>query len=592
MRYEDVLQNGAEALKEICSGINSVIPASERDFLAIGDYLAQFADRARDISEAAVTASHLLGADRIRDIASRLRHVLEGTASRALIAREGLEEKIGMLRQMIGRVDEIAIALTDFSRTLKTLRALGISTRIESSRFRDARFRFESLADDVERSASVIELKYKEMCRRVATLSDAMNKVLHKVLKAGGAQNTNAALILEKLMVSLGNLEGKQASATLAMDALSGRSGDVVRSISDVIMSLQFHDICRQQMEHVGQTVEDLSLSFRQKGGEARLEGEGEDGAGTSCASVYRICGLQLAQLSYTRETIFDAVERITESMNSIAASVDSMVHETRKMLAAADDKNESYLVQLEDGAEAVLALFNDNRRTGDQLAEAILSATQTSSSISESVLAIQDIVDDIKLLSLNARIKAAMAGQEGRSVSVLSEAIERLAGDMNSISDIISQSFSTVLEGASVLERRLEGAGFGSHDGTEPALSGLESIRSESTETNREATGLLARIREEGCRLAASIRSVTGTQITVHRTIGSSLEAVAFLLRRFMDDLRPFVRDDAAEEELSHLEDRYTMESERQIHRAQFAVLPSSLYGQADTLDDNVELF
>jgi methyl-accepting chemotaxis protein len=588
MGYEDVLHNGVEALGEICSSIQGAIPASEKDFLTLGDYLAEFADKARNISGAASTAWHLFGADGIRDIASKVRHVLEGTASRAAMAQEGLKENIRVLKHMIDQVNGISMGLADFARTLKTLRVLGISTRIESSRFRDAQFRFESLADQVDRSALVIESKYKEMCGKVGILSEAMSKVLDKALKANGTQKANASLILEKLLGSLTSLEGKQASASDAMEAVSGQSEEVVRSISDVIMSLQFHDICRQQMEHVGQALEDLRISLQQ----ASFPGQAQEASGACCTSAYRICGLQAAQLSYTRETIVDAVERIMDRMDRIAATVDSMSFEIKKMLATADDRGESYLSELEDGAEDILALFNVNRETGIQLGHAIRSATETSSSVSQSVLAIQDIVEDIKLLSLNARIKAAMAGQEGRSVSVLSEAIERLAGDMNTISESLSHSFSELSKGASELEGHLEETGCGSHDGTEQLRSDLESIRSESTEANKKAMALLSHMREEGWQFAASIRSVTGTQITVHRTVGSAIEVVASSLKGVMEELRPFVGNDMAEEDLGYLEDRYTMESERQIHRAQFADAPPVLCNQADTFGDNVELF
>jgi methyl-accepting chemotaxis protein len=593
MGYEDVIQSGAKALRETCFGINSVVPSSEKDFLAIGDHLAHFADRARNLSETALTASQLLGADRIKDIAAKLRQILEAAVSRAARAQDGLKENIQTLKQMLAQIDEISADLAYFSRTLKTLRVLGISTRIESSRFRDARFQFESLADEVERSALVIESRHKEMCGQVGTLSNSMSKVLNRALKANSIQNTNAALILERLLASLTSLEEKQASAASNMESLSGRSDDVVTSISDVIMSLQFHDICRQQMEHVGETIEDLSSSLGQKSGDGQGQAE-EDASQTSCASAYRVCGLQLAQLSYTKETIVEAVERIISSMDRIANDVDSMGRDIQKMLATADDRGESYLSQLEEGAENVLSLLNENRKTGNQLGDAIRSATETSSSISKSVLAIRDIVDDIKLLSLNARVKAAIAGQEGRSVSVLSEAIERLAGDMNEISEALSHSFSALSKGASELECRLEATGCRSDEGTEQLLSDLESIRLESTEANERAMGLLSYIREEGWEFADSIRSVTRNEITVHRTVSSSLEAVASLLKGVMDCLRPFAGDNVAQEkeELRRLQDRYTMESERQIHRGQLVATPSALYAQGDTLGDNVELF
>lgn len=595
MEHGNVFRNGAETLSEACFGIKGIIPSSEKDFLAIGDYLSAFADRAGRIYETACTASQLVGTDTIKDTTAKLRRILEAAASGAASAQDDLRENIATLKEMIAQISKIAVDLAHFARSLKRLRALGISTRIESSRFRDARFRFESLADEVERSASVIESRHREMCGQVSTLSGAMTGVFNKALKTYGSQDANAALILEKLHLSLDSLEERQAVASAAMESLSDRSNDLVANISEVIMSLQFHDICRQQMEHVGQTIEDLVSSLKIEDHRTEDRTEEKTSSASSPASAYRVCKLQLAQLSYTKQTIIEAVERIIDSMDRIADSIDSMNRDIRTMLLSDGDKGNSYLLRLQEGAEDVLTLVEENRKTGDQLGNAISSVTDTSSSISESVWAIQDIVDDIKLLSLNARIKAAMAGQEGRAVSVLSEAIEQLAGDMNKVSEDLSCSFSTLLRGASELESRCGAAGCSLGQESEQLLSGLESIRMESAEINGKALHLLSGMGEEAWQLADSIRSVTGNEISVHRAVASSLEDVFVLIQRVMDDLRSLTGEGELleeEEGLGRLQDRYTMESERQIHRGQTVDMPPTLYSQADTFDDNVELF
>lgn len=595
MGYEDVFRNGVETLTEACFGIKNIIPSSERDFLAIGDYLSAFADNAGRICQTASTGSQLLGMDRIENATGRLRQILEAAASGAATAQEGLKANIETLREMVSQINRISIDLADFSRSLKRLRALGISTRIESSRFINARFQFESLADEVERSASVIESRHKEMCTQVAMLSGGMAKVLDQALKTDGSQNMNAALILRKLHSSLDSLEERQAVASTTMESLSDRSHDLVASIGEVIMSLQFHDICRQQMEHVGEAIEDLISSLRQKGDCTGDKPEEEACLASYCGSIHRICRLQLAQLSYTKETIVEAVERIVGSMDSIADSMDNMKCDIQNMLSSDDDTGESYLSRLEEGAEDVLSLVNENNRTTDRLGDAISSVSETSSSISASVLAIQDIVDDIKLLSLNARIKAAMAGHEGRSVSVLSEAIEKLASDMNKVSEDLSHSFSMLLREASELERRRGTTERRLGEGTGQLLSELESIRLESAEANGKAMNLLSGMGDETWHLANSIRSVTRDEISVHRVVASSLEGVAVLIQGVMNDLHSLAGDEVLEgdEGLGSLRDRYTMESERQIHRGQTTVdSPQVLYSQTDAFGDNVELF
>jgi methyl-accepting chemotaxis protein len=592
--HADLLRDRGAALRDVYLAIKSIIPSSEKDFLAIGSHLSDFAGKAGEICQAALDASHLLGADQIDTMAVKLRQIQDVAASGTTSARGRLEEDMGTLKEMIAMIHQISLDLEGFAKLLKTLRVLGISTRIESSRFADEQFRFESLAGDVERSALVIEGRYKEMCRQVGTLSTGMNEALQEALRTDSAQTKNVGLILDKLHQAMDRLEEKHASAAAAVESLSNRSNDVVRSISEIIMSLQFHDICRQQIEHVGEAIEDLSISMEERRTDHGPNQSHGDHLPVSIPSAHRICNLQLSQLSYTKGTFLEAVEKITDGMERIADSIDSMNRDTKSMLSADDDKKESYLLQIEQGARDVLVLLDDNRRVGNRLGEAIRAVTETCSYTSGAVLAIQDIVDDIKLLSLNARIKAAKAGREGWSVGVLSDAIERLSGEMTKISNGLSDSFLTLSKGASELECRLEPAGRSSGEGGDRLLSELEDIKMDSTEANGKAMGLMSSISDASRRLADSIRSVTGHEITVHRTVAASLEEVSSSIKGIADDLRPFVGTDGSieEENLGHLQDRYTMESERQVHRAQFAdtLVPTSAY--EDTFGDNVELF
>ena len=129
----------------------------------------------------------------------------------------------------------------------------------------------------------------------------------------------------DEVIASLCRQEGDEALTSLHSIAL----GDVRRmqdysviiadALNEIISSVQFHDITRQQVDHVQIALHDFC---------ERLAGE--DNTEHLSAQTAELCRLQSAQLRHTRYDLITAVARMITCLRSIAPAVQQLAEETR----------------------------------------------------------------------------------------------------------------------------------------------------------------------------------------------------------------------------------------------------------------------
>jgi methyl-accepting chemotaxis protein len=115
--------------------------------------------------------------------------------------------------------------------------------------------------------------------------------------------------------------------------------------------------------------------------------------------------------------TISSQIELITEEIDRIAYSASDM--------SGKEEKSEAIIKEL--------AASNDQtKKSVDKVAEQIALMNQAVDNIKDAVGIIQSIADETDLLSLNASIEAARAGDAGKGFAVVAEQICRLALQSN----------------------------------------------------------------------------------------------------------------------------------------------------------------
>ena len=325
-----------------------------------------------------------------------------------------------------------------FRKTIRHLRVLSVSTRIESARLGDHNADFETLADEVGKLSLEIENRCFQLLGSSDSLSQLIGQTLAKVLDLETAQQTQAGIVFDKTMSSLESLLERHGLSATGAGEISARYEAVSQRIGEIVSSMQFHDITRQRIEHVQQALAGLDPHERSEGNGDTTEkledfypvadGCARRGQGKHLRLVGDVSDLQIAQLHYAREELVSAVNNILDNLSALADLVAEMARETSKMAGAADETGQSFLNGVEAGFSSVTSAFKAYGEANRELCLATGSVGSMLGQMSAHTGNIEAIGEKIKLIALNAIVKVCHIGEEGATLGVLAEAVHQLS--------------------------------------------------------------------------------------------------------------------------------------------------------------------
>jgi methyl-accepting chemotaxis protein len=559
---------------------------TENEFLDIGSRLLDFHTRTTQIESASAAVTDEMGGAEIREAIRELGCIIDRMSDFLGILEGEAEQSSQTLRntlQMIAGVDE---PLAGFKKIMKVLHVLGISTKIESARLGKIGTGFHNLADDVKNLAVQINEKSSRIMGENVALSSKIRETLARMNDIEAIEREDVRQVLDKTRSSLEMITGVHRKCAEVASAIASASGEVSRNISEVVTSMQSHDIVRQQIEHVQEALADLEQRIvPSRGSDQELAGD-----------VYGVCRLQSAQLLHARDCLTTAVCGIVENLQGLADKSRGIAWQTREMIKVADGAGDSLFVEIERSLSPVVGLLAKSAAANHSLAEAVASVAVTVAEISTFVIDIEAIGEEIELIALNSQIKAALTGEEGAALGVLAEAIQRLSVDACAQTAAVTgtlREISRVTEGLSTSTSAGSFSGELDTETMAASLTGLvESIRAMNDGVMSTLAANDAAVQE----LSDDIEGTTGG-ITVHTTVSAEAESINAELERIITNVRE-IAPETDEIDLAELSTRYTMHSERKVHAsitgAALAGLASSSEGEADDSDlgDNIELF
>lgn len=572
--------------------------STEEEFLAIGARLHDFYARAGEIERTSRRVTDLILGEEIGRDMGALQEILDRIADYLSHAERETEESTRTLDTILGFIDHVDDSLDGFRKIIKNLHMLSTAVKIESARLGEGAAGFTTLADDVERLSVSIKEKSADIIGEKETLARMIGETLSRVTTLEAEQRANARLILDRTRHSIATLTGIHGRCSAAAALVSSHSAEVAEGIGEVVTSLQFHDITRQQIEHVSEAMDELCA----------LLGDRSADPSSTAAEVADVCGLQVAQLSHARDELVTAVERIVDNLRAIARKETRMSDETREMAGTADGAGDSFFAEMERDMGRVAEVLSENAAANHNLVSAMGSVVASVRDIADFVTAIEEIGSEIELIALNSQVKAANTGEGGAALGVLAEAIQHLSVEARARTGAVSDTLRKVTEVTESLS-----SGFDATAGTiatevNSLIAELKGLLSSVRGVNGQLLSLLGSMDGEVQALSRDIDGATST-VGVHQTVAGVIGEAIAGLDEVVREVRPLVPAAAAgvqERRLRELVERYTMHSERKVHEtivgrgsakragaasAGFAT-PAAVAASDDGFGDNVELF
>jgi hypothetical protein len=517
---------------------------TERDFLAVGEKLMDFRAAALRISSDMAVLTGLIGGEESRGAAGELDRLLEG--SRAMNARIAeSSQSLAGIRSLALRVRQLFVGLPH---TVLLFRTLCTLTRIETARLGELTAGFVNLAEEVRPLSESIQCSGQGVVAAATYLDFSVRADILSVSALQEKRQQEMQPLIAAVVDGMAEFAERQRSAHEASLRQAAQYEALCGAIDELVRSIQFHDITRQQVEHIREALA---------------------GGGHTRALLL----LQASQLDSAARIFASAVGGIEDSLDNIAARLEGMAEESRSLMGISEQDHTSFFLHIENCFTVILRGLDACSGAQQQIRHTAAGLAREVERMRASLEEIRSLETRIHRTAVNATISAAHLGGQGDALGII-------AGGMQAL---VAGSSDTTEAAAGLLDGIREAAATLSADATagvspECMQQAVLNLHSASELSFARVTQIAAL----GFGLAQDIHALRAA-FSAGRIFSETVERVGATLRCAASKM-------AGGGSVAALEANYTMEVEREIHRA--AVGDDPTVPEGKDMGDNVELF
>lgn len=562
-------------LERISGSLTNCIADKEPVFLRIGEQLRDFSSRSRELSGGAASLTQLVSGPEMERAAGDLERSL--AQLRELGEEEdGLTQRLRTaLRELDGELRQLRADMEAFRPLTKQLRMLSLYIRIESAGLGSRGGGFVDLAGQVQGLAQSTESHIGDIDRRAG---ETLQTVRGAASRMGYGRENRVRDMLQGVEEACGEFTTMRERAREISDSLDERTKAVAADVEDVVSAVQFHDITRQQVEHVTQVLSEVAAMLVEE------TADREEMLGW----LKDVCRLQERQLASTHTEFTQAISRIGQSLANIAERIRSLEQSIHSLSHGEEEEGSTVLERIRDRARALVEPMRQALSFWSEVRDGMAGAGEHVRGMEDFVDRVEAISEEIKLIALNASIHAAHTGENGRSMGVLAEAVRTLSSEAGDLTRQTAERLQRIVGHAENLRAEAERAReLSRKEGAQ--IGDLEELVQGLQAKETETASMLSRLGRESADLAAGIEAAEAGPV-LEREVGGELDSAKQALQEIERQSSELAGDVEADESfrserLREILQRYTMESERLVHMA-FA----GMQAQADTATDSRE--
>ncbi len=555
---------------------------TELRFLKVGTMLQEISVQLLTIGEGADQAARMMSGEEALSIIRDMELLLDRLEEDFTAADRTAVQVGTLLAGIFDEFREMERLMESFKGHVGNLRMLKLLTNIQGASLAERGTGFRNVATDIGTLSQNINGKSIAILSRIKTLNADLVKGRAMVADLGMTRQQLNRRMVDTVRTRIAIMVEMHGKCSVAARDISSRSGEISRDVGSIVVALQFQDITRQQMEHAREALVGVRRLVASENGSV---------AGIISDELAGICALQSAQLANSADELVNAVTRIAASLHGVSAGAASSAAMVHGLFQQADGVGKSSLADIELGLNSLVGAFAENMTAKESLAGIVHSTTEAMGEITGFAGEIDFLGSEIRLIALNAIIKAAQAGKDGAAFSVIAENVKNQSDD-------ICRQAATINSTIQTITRRVIGLREEMH-GESERTSML--LTEELAATVERLKGLIDEAGELLLRTDLAADSLAGTIAGTTAALASR-EIIAVvqnnLLPRLEQSVAGQARNGNRSDAVQAAELRYTMGSERAVHRKFLDGFDScgwngeSASAGAGHFDNNVELF
>ncbi len=482
------------------------------------------------------------------------------------------------------------------------LNIVGLNISVEGSRSRDALDMFGDFGQEIKGlagkigkiSATIHDDSKKVQADQLAVFRDITEGM--KTFDELSESTKNAVQLAREKMESISRLASK------TLETAGSHAREISGIVGEIVMSIQFHDIARQQVEHIISALGDVSSQWDASNGGVQAPETEKKGR------AYRILTLQTAQLKQVKAEAQRVHETMEDAFGRLGAKVDLLMENVGASRSdyLGGESLEQGVRQFQQDLEKLSQILAKGQELEARISKTMEDSSQAVSTLSQYTDQVSNINIDLQYKAINAIIMTSKLGDKGATLEVLARNVRDLSNDSNTLVKEVLEVIASI-------------TGLAGLSGPDPSGQKEDAGHSDSLETSMDKG--ISRISnayeqyKHHCDTSENmsariVESIETTRVKLDfipewiRGSAQVLESLETLLGT-LEPWKEMAQNLPADTE-DEIAQRYTMESERRIHE-QFTGAGEDMEGepveeagdqdpssdhQEDGLDDNIELF
>jgi len=574
----------SDRLDAVCRSLSKACERAEPRFLEVGQGLQSVYAGVSSTTSRIQDALEEFGADSRQGVLGRIAELTESAFDRMKSCQQEIGKRLERVEAMEGSLEGLLRGCQEMERLALLLRMVSMNMGIESACCHGASDLFGVVSEDVNRLSGEItrevEVSHTELTNSRSIQGRARKEISMGLARlaalAGDAEATVEAAAGETRRIV-------ELSLGILRDA-DRRSKAVTGQVGDVVVALQFHDNMNQRAQHVVEALEDAQTFFR----------EGVDGHGCRpkeerLRRAHAIVRLQGAQVERMVEEILAVHGHQQKALDAIRVEVEGLGSGLRDLWK--EDTNEEGVDPfhgLQHSLDDLKTLSGEGDALSRRMEASAGAASRTVVRVRECIAGIRAVTYRLRVISLNAIVKAGRLNGDGATLDVLSQEVQRLADSAGEYVIHMTDILQTLAFGAEALGD--EGPGekdeevspdvFADRCVREVTLAwqGFQAASREALDQSRELVRMLSGMEE---RLAFLPRLAE-----LFQAQRKELDALETALASYAPGA-----EDLSNDSMSRLSDRYTMESERDTHKTALGGASSPVEDDSDDIPNEIWL-
>jgi len=332
---------------------------------------------------------------------------------------------------------------TNTDKVSSLLNVIALNIAIESNRSAESQEMFKVFVTEVKEIAEQISHVSQELYDDSKLIREKQLQY-QKEISGDLCQLQNLTSEAEKVVnQSVETVENIMEKSLAALERARGCSSDINTLVSSIVMGMQFHDIVRQQIEHVVIAIEEAMKLY-----ETSMECLNDSESGQKIMSqIYSILMIQNAQVKSTIGEIDSVYKDILNAFEGIEIKVvellSCMSYSTSER-SIEEDGGDLFSVLL-SGFENLNKLLGDAYRLNMSMNEIAGEASTATGGLIKHVDHVQRISLDLHRKALNAIIKAAHLGDMGRALEVFANEVTTASNESNTFADNVVEHIELI---------------------------------------------------------------------------------------------------------------------------------------------------